>query len=130
MPKAFFPVLAFVFVLLAATGGSGAALGASSGGASKPAEFLKTEQEIKSGNFEAAIPLLEGLVAKNAKDPDSLNYLGYSHRKLGQFEVAEDYSGGPITLSCAFVGLDRDQASSWLSWHPGDPRAFSSSPPS
>ena len=99
MPKAFFPVLAFVFVLLAATGGSGVALGASSGGASKPAEFLKAEQEIKSGNFEAAIPLLEGLVAKNAKDPDSLNYLGYSHRKLGQFEVAEDYYGKALAIN-------------------------------
>ncbi|MDX1400851.1 MAG: tetratricopeptide repeat protein [Kiloniellales bacterium] len=57
----------------------------------KPAEFQQAEKAIGDGKFEAAIPLLEGLVEKNPKDADSLNYLGYSHRKLGRFELSEEY---------------------------------------
>ena len=42
---------------------------------------------------EEAIPLLENVLKKTPKDADTLNYLGYSHRKLGQFEVSENYYG-------------------------------------
>jgi tetratricopeptide (TPR) repeat protein len=70
------------------------------GGASrvseKPAEFLQAQKAIKTEKYQEAIPLLEGVLKKTPKDADTLNYLGYSHRKLGQFEVSENYYGRAI----------------------------------
>ncbi|MBT6118803.1 MAG: tetratricopeptide repeat protein [Rhodospirillaceae bacterium] len=54
-------------------------------------EYKRAVEEIKRGAYGAAIPILEGIVARDPADADALNQLGFSHRKLGEFPVAFDY---------------------------------------
>ena len=85
-----------------------AALAASSGGSvPRPAEprpsptspaqsateddFSKAEYMIKAERYEEAIPLLQRVVAKNPRDADAWNYLGFASRKLGKKAEALDY---------------------------------------
>jgi len=43
---------------------------------------------IEKGGYAEALPLLEKAVAAEPKNADAYNYLGYSHRKLGDREKA------------------------------------------
>lgn len=87
---------------------SSAALAASSGGSvpqpsmprptpTSPAQqesesdFSRAEYLIKAERYEEAIPLLQKVVAKNARDADAWNYLGFASRKLGKTTEALDY---------------------------------------
>ena len=67
----------------AAGGGSG-----DDGAASEPADptFSAALKNLESNNFAAAIPLLEKVVAAVPRNADAYNYLGYSHRKLGNWD--------------------------------------------
>ena len=86
----------------------GSAFGASSGGSTprpemprptptSPAQsaaednFSKAEYLIKAERYAEAIPLLQDVVAKNARDADAWNYLGFASRKLGKNAEALDY---------------------------------------
>jgi tetratricopeptide (TPR) repeat protein len=46
---------------------------------------------VKSKDYARAIPLLEQVVAKDAKNADALNYLGYSNREMGKLDDAMSY---------------------------------------
>ena len=87
--KRLIPLAAALFMILASTLMAQAAGGGSS--TRKPPELVEAEKAIKSENYEAAIPLLEKVVSADAKNADALNYLGYSHRKLGDFETSKSY---------------------------------------
>jgi tetratricopeptide (TPR) repeat protein len=56
--------------------------------AAKDSEYAKAEKAVKAKDYASAIPILRTFVAKTPKHADALNYLGYSYRKLGQFEDA------------------------------------------
>ena len=51
-------------------------------------ELAKAEKKVKAEKYADAIPLLEKAVKANPKNADALNYLGYSHRKLGHTDEA------------------------------------------
>ena len=70
---------------------AGAAQGMSGGGdAAAPADpaYGAAHQLVEDGKYAEAIPLLEQVVAKNAKNADALNDLGYSNRQLGNTDAA------------------------------------------
>jgi tetratricopeptide (TPR) repeat protein len=54
-------------------------------------EFQKAEYLIKAEKYDEAIPLLQKVVADNARDADAWNYLGFASRKLGKNEDALGY---------------------------------------
>ncbi len=78
-------------VILLLVGGPALAAGGGSGSAPKDENYTKAEQLIETGEYADAIPLLEKVVAANDKNADAFNYLGYSHRQLGQFDAALEY---------------------------------------
>lgn len=43
---------------------------------------------IDAGDYEAAIPVLEGLAAAEPADADAANLLGFANRKLGRLDEA------------------------------------------
>ena len=43
---------------------------------------------VKAGKYERAIALLRKVVAKEPKNADAWNYIGFSHRKLKKFDRA------------------------------------------
>lgn len=46
---------------------------------------------VKANNYSQAIPLLEQVVAKDPRNADALNYLGYSNREMGKLDAAMTY---------------------------------------
>jgi len=54
-------------------------------------DFQKAEYLIKGEKCDEAIPLLQKVVADNARDADAWNYLGFCSRKLGKKEDALGY---------------------------------------
>ena len=82
-------VLALMAIGLAlAAGPAVAAGGGGSGTAPADPNYTKARTLIDAGSYAEAIPLLEKAVAANPKSADAYNYLGYSHRKIGQFDAA------------------------------------------
>src|SRR5207244_6462519 len=46
-------------------------------------DYTKATKAIKAGDFAAAIPLLERVVARDSTDADAYNWLAYSIRRNG-----------------------------------------------
>lgn len=58
--------------------------------AAKPADsgYTDAERAVKAKQYEDAIKKLEQVVAKEPRNVDALNYLAYSHRELGHYDVS------------------------------------------
>ncbi len=73
-----------------AMGGGGTSTSTSS--APRDADYAAAEGAVKAGKYADAVPLLQKVVARDAKNADAWNYLGFSNRKLGKFsEALADY---------------------------------------
>ena len=77
-------LLAFVLTV----GLVSAAMAAGSTSSSKPSPLKVAEKAVKAGNYSSAIELLQKVVAKDSKNADAWNYLGFSQRKLKKFDQA------------------------------------------
>ena len=53
--------------------------------------YTDAEKAVKAKQYEEAIKKLEQVVAKEPKNVDALNYLAYSHRELGRFDISLSY---------------------------------------
>jgi tetratricopeptide (TPR) repeat protein len=71
-----------VLVALLLTGGPALAAGGDAPSSKNP-NFAAARKLMDKGDFAGAVPLLEKAIAAEPKDADIQNYLGYSHRKLG-----------------------------------------------
>ena len=58
--------------------------------AAKPADsgYTEAERAVKAKQYEDAIKKLEQVVAKEPRNVDALNYLAYSHRELGRYDIS------------------------------------------
>ena len=98
--KKFF-LLIFIFYLSLIVSSYGAASSGSSSSSSydkgasliKKAKKLESKGKIEKANkrYEKALEYLMKSNEKNPSQPDTLNYLGFTLRKLGNFEEAEKY---------------------------------------
>ena len=78
-------------LLVAATIGlsSGIALGmGSSWGDSSDDKMKQAIKAVESKDYVGAINLLKDVLSGDAKNADALNYMGYSYRKIGNYERA------------------------------------------
>jgi len=50
--------------------------------------YVEAKKQIDGGNYAAAVPLLEQVVAADPKNADAYNYLGFSLRKSGNQDAA------------------------------------------
>ena len=83
---------ALAFLLTVGTASAALAAGSSSKStAPKANAFAVAEKAVKSQDYSRAIALLQKVVAKNPKHYDALNYLGFSHRQLGENDVSLRY---------------------------------------
>ncbi|MGH7318565.1 MAG: tetratricopeptide repeat protein [Candidatus Rokuibacteriota bacterium] len=64
-------------------GGGGGSNGGSSTNVKEDSDYSAAVKAIKAGNFSAAIPLLEGVVARDGANADAYNWLAYSIRRSG-----------------------------------------------
>jgi tetratricopeptide (TPR) repeat protein len=97
--------------------GAGAALAAGSGGggstSSAPApttaaskDYNEAVRLIEAGSYDAAIPLLEQVVVDQPNSADAWNYLGFSHRKLGQYQTALQYYDHALAIEPEHLGAN------------------------
>ncbi|HMA16129.1 MAG: tetratricopeptide repeat protein [Bacteroidota bacterium] len=84
---------------LALSAGAAQAMGSGNDSA-KPADptYDAARQLVEEGKYAEAIPLLEQVVAKDAKHADALNYLGYSNRQLGNNDAALTHYQAALAL--------------------------------
>lgn len=54
-------------------------------------DYIEAQRKVQSMDYRGAIPLLEAVLKKEPGNADALNYLGYSHRKLGDTTKALAY---------------------------------------
>jgi tetratricopeptide (TPR) repeat protein len=90
-------------------GSSGGSGGGSAGGSSaKPADpnFSQAVSLIDAGKYADAIPLLQKVIEAKPQSADAFNYLGYSHRKTGDFEAALTYYQRALELQPRHLGAN------------------------
>ena len=74
---------------------------------SKAKKFEKKNKQKKAKNtYEKAIKSLLEANSKNPGDPDTLNLLGFSHRKIGDFDNAEIYYAMGLEIDPKHVGIN------------------------
>ncbi len=81
-------LIRYLLALVLTVGLVSAALAAGSTSSSKPSKLDAAEQEIKAGNYQRAIELLQKTIASDSQNADAWNYLGLSQRKLKRFDQA------------------------------------------
>jgi tetratricopeptide (TPR) repeat protein len=63
----------------------------SGGGDDADAKYKQAVEAVESKDYKGAISLLKEVLESNARNADALNYMGYSYRKLGNYEWALTY---------------------------------------
>jgi Flp pilus assembly protein TadD len=56
--------------------------------ARSPGNYEQGVKAARAGDYTAALARLEKAVEENARDANALNYMGYSYRKLKQYDQA------------------------------------------
>ena len=120
MYKKFLSVLLFVLITSQAFS-AGSSGGSSGGGEEKPiTQYQVAEKMIKKAkkfekknkiekaqkHYKKAIGHLLKYNKKFPSDPDTLNYLGFAHRKVGDYENAEIYYSMGLALDPKHVGIN------------------------
>ena len=90
-------ILAFALCLSL---GAGPALAMSTGGSESKQnpDYAQAEKLVEAGKYTDAIPLLQKSLAADPTNADAYNLLGYSHRKLGDVELALTHYGKALEL--------------------------------
>ena len=119
MYKKFLTVL--LFILITSPAFSAGSSGGSSSGEAKPVsqyeiavkminkakKFEKKNKTDKAQNhYKKAIGYLLKHYKKFPADPNTLNYLGFTHRKVGDYENAEIYYSMGLELDPKHVGIN------------------------
>ena len=115
-------ITVLLFVLIAGSAYSaGSSGGSSGGGETKPVsqyqigekminKAKKFEKKNKTDKAQKHYKKAIGYLLKHNKefpaDPDTLNYLGFAHRKIGDYENAEIYYSMGLELDPKHVGIN------------------------
>ena len=120
MIKKFLTVLLFVLITSPAFS-AGSSSGSGSGGEAKPVsqyqigekminKAKKFEKKNKTDKAQKHYKKAIGYLLKHNKefpaDPNTLNYLGFAHRKIGDYENAEIYYSMGLELDPKHVGIN------------------------
>ncbi len=92
--------LALVLALALGAGQARAFGGGSSSTSTKKddSDYAQAVKLVDAGDYAGAIPLLQKSIAADPTNADAHNYLGFSHRKLGNVDVALTHYGKALEL--------------------------------
>jgi tetratricopeptide (TPR) repeat protein len=68
--------------------------------------YTAAERAVKAKQYEQAIKMLEQVVAKEPRNVDALNYLAYSHRELGRYDVSLSYYQTALGINASHRGAN------------------------
>ena len=99
--------------LATASGGGGNSSGSSSGSSSNSAapakavdpDYAKAEKAIQAKDWDGSVALLTQVVARDEKNADAYNYLGYAERNRGNLDVAFKYYDRAVALDPKHRGV-------------------------
>ena len=106
-------ILGFALAIAAATPSITFASGGSSGGGSSSSasvkavdpDYAKAEKAITAKDWPTAISLLTQVVARDDKNADAYNYLGYAERNRGNLDAAFKYYDQAVSLNPKHKGV-------------------------
>ncbi len=67
-------------------------------------EYVEAEKIVEQGNYKDAIVLLNQTLQKFPGHANAWNLLGFSHRMMGNFDDAEKYYDGALTINPTHTG--------------------------
>ena len=68
--------------------------------------YNEAERAVKAKQYEDAIKKLEQVVAKEPRNADALNYLAYSHRELGRYDISMGYYQKALAINANHRGAN------------------------
>jgi predicted Zn-dependent protease len=95
-----------------AAGGGGGGSSAGGGDSKKKAtsssssQYAKAKAKVEAKDYRGAKPMLEKLLAKNPRDADVLNLMGYCSRKLGDPDEALKYYQKALAINSRHIGAN------------------------
>ena len=97
-------------VLAAGGGGGGSSGGGGDGGGSNSwsgdPNYNQAKALINQEKYAEAVPYLQKAVEARPQSADAFNYLGYSHRKIGDFDAAMKYYQRALQLQPRHLGAN------------------------
>lgn len=101
-------LIRFALALVLTIGLASVALAAGSTSTSTPSAsaFDSAEKAVNAGEYERAITLLQKVVAKDPNHYDALNYLGFSHRQLGENDISLGYYKKVLAMKPDHLGAN------------------------
>ena len=96
--------VAVLTAILGIASGSAFAMGSFDSAPAKDGRLAEAEKAVKAQEWNKAIGLLNRVVADSPKSADAYNYLGYSHRKLGNRDQALSYYNHALYLDANHRG--------------------------
>ena len=108
--------LSAVIGTLAVPSGPARAVGDESENLTKaaPDNYRAAVRAIEGKDYGKAIGLLTSVLSKEPKNADALNYMGYSHRKLGRFETALAFYKRALAISPDHRGVNEYMGEAYL----------------
>lgn len=61
-------------------------------------DYRKAVKAVEAEQYRSAVGLLNKVIKEKPRHPDALNYLGFSHRKLGDYALAVSYYKRALSL--------------------------------
>jgi tetratricopeptide (TPR) repeat protein len=69
-------------------------------------QYAKAKALVEKRDYKNAVPTLEQIVAKDPRNADAFNLLGYSYRKLGDHQKALGYYTKALTIDPNHLGAN------------------------
>lgn len=85
---------------------SGGSSGSSSSSTSASALYAKAKSKVDAEDYRGAMPILEKIVAKDPRNADALNLMGYCSRKLGDVDEGLEYYQKALKINPNHVGAN------------------------
>ena len=107
--KRYLTLAAALFLVAAPLGNVQAAGSGNDSSTSKPSvddTYRKAVRAVDAKKYRKAINLLNDVIDQQPRHPDALNYLGYSHRKSGDYARAVTYYQKAISLDADHRGAN------------------------
>ena len=98
-------VIAVVIAAMTALTGPAFAAGSSDGSSDEgTSAYAQAQTAIAAKDYAAAVPILTGLTRQKPRNADAWNLLGFSSRKLGDFDTAAAAYAKALSLDPAHLG--------------------------
>jgi tetratricopeptide (TPR) repeat protein len=89
-------------------GGSSSSGGGSSSSSSSsvPTMYKQASAKVDAKDYRGAMPILDKIIAKDPRNPDALNLMGFCERKLGNTDEALEYYEKALAIKPNHVGAN------------------------